>query len=108
MRPQDRRQFNRATYERLVHLRTTRWVRAMAKDLSIGGVGIVAGRPVRIASEVEIVFLDRSVAVLGVVTNRRKASEGYPLGVRFRAEERDVVEVRLQLNAGPLKARHPR
>jgi hypothetical protein len=66
---------------------------AQGVDLSPGGVGFISTLLEPMGAEVEVAFLERSVAVRGIVRNHRPVEGGHRVGVQFHAEEREVVEV---------------
>ncbi len=89
----ERRQQARLPYRGEIHWGVEQLESAQAIDLSVGGVGLLAPLVPQVGSEVEVAFLDRSVAVLGVVRNQHPVQGGYRVGVQFHVEEREVVEV---------------
>jgi hypothetical protein len=85
MQVEERRREVRHQYGNPIHLRLQRMFRAHAIDLSLSGAAVNSRRLVKPGSELEIVFLNRSISVMGV-------------GIMFREKEEDVVEVLLRLS----------
>jgi hypothetical protein len=92
----ERSRHERLPYRTEIHYGAEDLEPAAGVDLSFGGVGFIAPQVVKIGAEVEIAFLDRSVAVRGIVRNLQQMAAGYRVGVQFHADEREVVDVVLR------------
>ncbi|HEX7925981.1 MAG TPA: PilZ domain-containing protein [bacterium] len=95
----ERRRHERTPYRTEIHCGGTDLEAAEGIDLSVGGIGFLVPDGVKIGDEVEVAFLDRSVAVKGVVRNIRQTETGFHVGVQFNADEHDVVEVVLRYSS---------
>ena len=89
----ERRLRPRMPYRSEIHWGVESLEAAQSVDLSVGGVGFISTLLPTMGAEVEVAFLERSVAVRGIVRNQRPVEGGYRVGVQFHAEEREVVEV---------------
>jgi hypothetical protein len=94
----DRRRENRMPYGSIIHWGPEELEPARSVDLSFGGIGFVASRATHPGTEVEVAFLDRSVAVRGIVRSHHPVDGGLRVGVQFHKEEREVVEVVLAVS----------
>mgnify|MGYP001588056463 CR=1 FL=1 len=92
----ERRRHERLPYRTEIHCGGENLAAAEGVDLSVGGIGFLVPDGVKIGDEVEVAFLDRSVAVKGVVRSLRETEGGFHVGVQFNADEREVVEVVLR------------
>src|SRR5262245_44073356 len=95
----ERRRHERLPYRTEIHCGGTDMAAAEGLANSVGGIGFVVPDGVQIGDEVEVAFLDRSVAVKGVVRNIRGTDSGLHVGVQFNADEHDVVEVVLRYSS---------
>jgi hypothetical protein len=89
----DRRRYERLPFDGGIHFGTDCLQTATGIDLSLGGVGLLTRDVAPVGNELEVAFLERSVAVRGVVRSVRRVDDGYRLGIQFLTEEPEVVEV---------------
>lgn len=89
----DRRRHERLPFDREIHFGADSPQAAAGIDLSSGGVGFLSPEVAALGNEVEVAFLERSVAVRGIVRSVTRVDDGYRVGIQFLAEEPEVVEV---------------
>lgn len=89
----DRRRHQRLPLGREIHFGADSLQAVSGIDLSYGGVGFLAQDVVPLGDEVDVAFLERSVAVRGIVRSVMRVDDGYRVGIQFLAEEPEVVEV---------------
>lgn len=87
------RQDVRGPYRERVHLRAPELIEGETRELSYNGVGLVLASPLKTGSAVDVIFINNSVFVQGIVSRCEPTDKGYSVCVAFLQEEREVVDV---------------
>ncbi|MFI5399904.1 MAG: PilZ domain-containing protein [SAR324 cluster bacterium] len=96
---EDARRNPRFTFHGALHVRDCKGTKLRALDLSLGGIGIDSDGALGIGRTLEVVLLDGSVRVEGVVRYEvRTAGLGWRIGVQFLRPQPELVAVAVSIH----------
>ena len=97
----ERRRHSRSPYSGKIQFRVSDVGRGESTDISDGGIGFFSDRNLDSGDSIDVIFLENSVAVKGVI---RRIADGPPekhmVGVEFQNAEKEVVGVVLATDKG--------
>lgn len=97
---EDARRNPRFTFRGVVHVRDCEGKKLRALDLSLGGIGIHSDGPLGIGRALEVVLLDGSVRVEGVIRYEvRTEGVGWRIGIQFLRPQPELVAVAVSIHA---------
>ena len=95
---QEARRYRRFPFRGVVQLQDRNGDKLRAFDLSVGGVGIHSDRPLGIGRTIEVVLLDGSMRVKGVVRYEiQNKGLGWRIGIRFVEPQPELLAVAMSL-----------
>jgi hypothetical protein len=101
-RPGEARRFRRYPFPGVVRLNERPEQALRACDLSASGVGLHSREPLGVGRTVEVVLLDSSVRIKGVVRHEAPAAAlGWRIGIEFAQPQPELLAVALSLPGGP-------
>ena len=99
-RNQEARHYFRFPFRGVVQLKDREGKKLRACDLSVGGIGILSDTRIGIGQTIEVVLLDGSVRVEGVVRYEVQTEGlGWRIGVQFFRPQPELIAVAIALHA---------
>jgi len=97
----ERRRYTRHTFTGRLYYRGSVYDEGRGIDISEGGVGFRSRHALSPGAPLDVIFLNRSVTVSGIVRYHAEEAEGWHrVGVEFEQREPDVLNVLLSTNGG--------